>query len=133
MARQTRGSCAAATSTGFAWNAIRSRLIRRRRPFRHSTTRPRNTRPAPCAIHPFTGRIQTISSLSRKEGVKVMKHQVEFRRVLKLVLALAVATLLSPALYSQMTDDKKKESNAAGGNPTSVSIAVDSGRKTTDL
>ncbi len=62
-----------------------------------------------------------------------MKHQIEFRRVLKLVLALAVAILLSPAMYGQATDDKKKESNAAGENPTSVSIAVDSGRKTTDL
>jgi len=61
-----------------------------------------------------------------------MKHEIEFRRVLKLIIALAVATLLTPALYGQMTDDKKKESNA-GGNPTSVSIAVDSGRKTTDL
>ena len=62
-----------------------------------------------------------------------MKHQIEFRRVLKLFLALAVAILLSPAMYGQATDDTKKESNAAGGNPTSVSIAVDSGRKTTDL
>jgi len=61
-----------------------------------------------------------------------MKHEIEFRRVLKLIIVLAVATLLTPALYGQMTDDKKKESNA-GGNPTSVSIAVDSGRKTTDL
>ena len=38
-----------------------------------------------------------------------MKHQIEFRRVLKLILALAVATLLSPALYGQATDDKKKK------------------------
>ncbi len=35
-----------------------------------------------------------------------MKHQIEFRRVLKLVLALAVATLLSPALYGQARDKK---------------------------
>ncbi len=62
-----------------------------------------------------------------------MKHEIEFRRAVKLLLALTVATLLSPAVYGQATDDKKKESNAAGGNPTSVSIAVDSGRKTTDL
>ena len=62
-----------------------------------------------------------------------MKHQIEFRRVLKLVFALGVATLLSPAVYGQATDDKKKESNDASGNPASVSIAVDSGRKTTDL
>src|ERR1700760_4784528 len=98
-----------------------------------------------------------------------MKHEIEFRTVVKLFLALAVATLLFPALYGQATDDQKKTNSApagqnptpagqnptpagqnptpAGQNPTaadenptpaaqnsnSVSIAVDSGRKTTDL
>jgi hypothetical protein len=63
-----------------------------------------------------------------------MKHKVEFRRVLKLVLALAVATLLSPALRGQAADQKDKtKSNESAENPVSVSIAVDSGRKTTDL
>jgi hypothetical protein len=63
-----------------------------------------------------------------------MKHEVDFRRVLKLVLALAAATLLSPALHGQAADQKDKtKSNEAAENPVSVSIAVDSGRKTTDL
>src|SRR6201990_3529291 len=133
MARQTRGSCVAARSTCFAWNATPSRWIQQRRPFLHSITRPRNIRPALCAIRRFMGRIQTISSLNRKGRGKVMKHQIEFRRLLKLVLALAVATLLSPVLHGQAADDKKKDSNPPVANPTSVSIAVDSGRITTDL
>jgi hypothetical protein len=63
-----------------------------------------------------------------------MKHDIEVRRILALALALAVTTFLwSPALFAQATDQKKNENNAAGGNPTSVSIAVDSGRKTSDL
>jgi|SRR5689334_11963844 hypothetical protein len=63
-----------------------------------------------------------------------MKHEIEFRGALKLVLALAAVMLLAPGLYGQATGQKDKtKNNEAGENPTSVSIGVDSGRKTTDL
>ncbi len=62
-----------------------------------------------------------------------MKHESEFRKMLTAVLALAVAIILwSSALYGQATDQKKSE-NKDEGNPTSVSLGVDSGRKASDL
>src|SRR5215472_2333101 len=71
----------------------------------------------------------------REKGVKVMKHNNEFLRVITRVLALAVATIFYPSgLCGQATDQKDKtKTEETGVNPTSVSIDVDSGRKTTDL
>ncbi|HKD81097.1 MAG TPA: hypothetical protein VKH81_15485 [Candidatus Angelobacter sp.] len=64
-----------------------------------------------------------------------MKHNNEFLRVITRVLALAVATIFYPSgLCGQATDQKDKtKTEETGVNPTSVSIDVDSGRKTTDL
>lgn len=62
-----------------------------------------------------------------------MRQDSEFRRMQIRFLALAVAILLwSPWLLGQATDQKKPE-NKDEGNPTSVSLAVDSGRKASDL
>ncbi|HZD93418.1 MAG TPA: hypothetical protein VE133_04135, partial [Candidatus Sulfotelmatobacter sp.] len=64
-----------------------------------------------------------------------MKHDNEICGTLTRVLALAMAAFLWPsALCGQAADPKdKKETHEAGGNPTSVSLGVDSGRKTSDL
>ncbi|HEY7405342.1 MAG TPA: hypothetical protein VIB39_17580 [Candidatus Angelobacter sp.] len=63
-----------------------------------------------------------------------MRQDSEFRRRLIVVLALAVAIILgTPALYGQAATDQKKSENKDQGNPTSVSLAVDSGRKASDL
>src|SRR6185312_2082836 len=69
-----------------------------------------------------------------RERITAMRQNSEFRRMQIRLLALAVAILLwSSSLLGQATDQKKKESTSAEENPTSVSIAVDSGRKASDL
>ena len=63
-----------------------------------------------------------------------MKHNIDFRRIQMRFLALAAGVFLwSPVSFGQASDQATTETNAEKGNPTSVSIAVDSARKASDL
>src|SRR5260370_3983868 len=134
-----RACCGAARSICSAWNATRSQWIRRRRRYRHSTTRPRSISPARFVTRQFTGLTRTTSSSNSSEGEGFMDdgtHKVFLRKIRVPGFLLFATTLLSAGLWAQQASETKK--TAAGetkqsAGPVATGVSVDAARKSADL